>query len=181
MAWQGMGFKVAQYAARRPMRERIDLDPAAFAFDERKVTARGRLKPFASADPSVITVKRFGERQDLADFAAAIRIGRPKEIFRIFPFEEIGVWPDGFDIRQAKARDEFVAISEGLRKQNERVDKYHRHALVDFRDHMEKHGGICAKTRDKRNPAFVQLLDCRAHHSTRIHACKRRGKSRRAF
>ncbi len=127
-----MGLKVAQYAARRPMRERIDLNPAAFAFEERKLAARGRLKPFAAADPGIVTVKRFGERQDLADFATTVGVGRPKEIFRVFPLEELGSWPDGFNIRQAEMRDEFVAIRQGLHEWNAGVDKNHWGVLSAF-------------------------------------------------
>src|ERR1700720_1897729 len=92
VARQVEGLEIVSNLDRLPVCERIDFYAAALSFKQGHGTTRERLKPFAAADPGVIAFERFGQRQDLADFATAAGIACPKEVVRIFHRKQRRLW-----------------------------------------------------------------------------------------
>ena len=64
--------------------ERVHLYALALGLEQRHLGALDRLEALAAGDPGLIALERLGERQHLADFAAAVGIAREQEFLGIF-------------------------------------------------------------------------------------------------
>ena len=84
-----------------PADERIDLDALALGFEQRRLPARRALKALAPGDPGLIPFQRLGQRQNLADFAAAVGVAGEEKAFRVFGRERRGVRFGDDDVFQA--------------------------------------------------------------------------------
>src|ERR1700735_4857975 len=91
MSGQSSVGNIFQYVARTPADERVDLDPLALRFEQRPGRARRTLETLAPGDPSVKPFHSLGERPDLTNLAAAVRIGGEQKFLRIFLSERLSI------------------------------------------------------------------------------------------
>src|SRR6202020_191557 len=105
---------IFQHVARAPADERVDLDPLALGFEQRQGRARRALKTLTAGDPGVKSLHRLGERADLANLAAAVRIAGEQKSLGVFLRRGLGMRLGDNDVGQLKTRDEVVAIGERL-------------------------------------------------------------------
>src|SRR5919109_2718695 len=110
---------VGLHALRVPVDERLHLpDAVALApLDPPRAGSRRRLLPADAGDPRVVARERPLERLDLADVAAAVRIGFPQPVGRVDRTERLRLEP--------VALDEPVAGLVRLREEHQRVELDH--------------------------------------------------------
>src|SRR5437660_2959834 len=123
-------------ALRVPVDERLDL-PDAVALrplDLLRVRARRRLLAPDARDPGVVAGESSLERLDLADVAAAVRLGLP---------EPVG-WIDRPERPQLEAvpLHEPVARLVGFGEQHERVELDNGDVELELADHVDEHRAL---------------------------------------
>src|ERR1700722_9068636 len=79
----GVG-NVFQHVARAPADKRVDLDPLAFGFEQRQGRPNCGLETLTAGDPGVKSFHGLGERADLTNIAAAVRITHEQKFLGIF-------------------------------------------------------------------------------------------------
>ena len=93
-----------EHVARAPADQRIDLDPLALRLEQRQARARRALEALAAGYPRVEPFHRLGERADLADLAAAVRIAGEQEFLRVLGRQNVSAFGVGHDhVRELQA------------------------------------------------------------------------------
>src|SRR5580704_10219574 len=82
---------IFQHVARAPADKRVDLDPLSLGFEQRQGRARRALETLTAGDPGIKPLHRLGERTDLTDIAAAVRIAHEQKFLRIFLRHRLGM------------------------------------------------------------------------------------------
>ena len=67
-----------------------------------------------------------------------------------------------------EARDELVAVAQGLLEMLTRVDEQDRRRRVDLRHHVQQHDRVGAEARHQRDAAGKQVLDRQPQQRTRL-------------
>src|SRR6202050_948642 len=74
---------VTQHTARGPAGERIDLEPLALGLEHGQPRTSGCLKALPAGNPGVVALDRRGERTNLANVTAAVRVAHQEDLIRI--------------------------------------------------------------------------------------------------
>src|SRR5580693_4820633 len=91
---------IFEHVACAPTHERIHFDPFAFRFEQRQSRARRALETLPAGDPGVKFLHRLGERPDLANVAAAVRIAGEEELLRVFLRDRLRLRLGDDDVRE---------------------------------------------------------------------------------
>ena len=131
MGGQAMLCHIGVDTLLRPVGERIDLQSSVFDLKTWQCRARCRLERLAAGKLCIKTGKGMFQRQDFADFAAAIRIIGPAQAVTVFLRKQIGIRGQCAQIGQPQpgARGVSKGLGEGagkvMRACPSRVRPYH--------------------------------------------------------
>ena len=129
MTRQIMGFEPGIDIARRPVDQRVDLEPplrvAGVHLEPRQIGAGRGLERLASGEAGIIVRQCLFQRLDLAQIAAAIRIKGPPEAVFVPHRQIIGIGGQDHQI-EAQPTRQRVAIGERFGKMLAGVEEKHR-------------------------------------------------------
>ena len=151
-----------------PIGEWVDLEAALLNFKTRQRSAGFGLECFAPSELSVERRERGLERNDFADFAAAVGIIRPAQPGCVFVRDDIGIGRDVAQVGEANAVNQRVAVRQRLRKMLARFEKDDGHIRINAADQVEQHRALGTKARNDGGVTKHMLLEQDGEHLNRI-------------